>query len=237
MYDRRYNGKVLAFEPSGGLLNAALVMRDRPTDSWWSIITGDAIGGELDGTPLKEIAVGEKIKWGEWVRRYPQTKVLSVDGQQHDFRNPYDHYFASSRTFRDNKTPDTRLSQKESIYAFQLDGTAYAVPHSKIEGGAVFRLGNGREIFLHREPGSEIFASTFAYVSEYDGEKSRFVIKNNRWSDERAQTKFSAQTGFPSVWRGEGEDKPTPATLVRLNGFDTFWYIWSSTHEDVAILD
>ena len=30
-------------------MDASLVMRDRETDSWWSIMTSDAIGGELDG--------------------------------------------------------------------------------------------------------------------------------------------------------------------------------------------
>ena len=28
-------------------MKASLIMRDRETDSWWSIVTGDAIGGEL----------------------------------------------------------------------------------------------------------------------------------------------------------------------------------------------
>ena len=37
----------LNFEASGALLDASLVMRDRETDSWWSIMTSDAIGGDL----------------------------------------------------------------------------------------------------------------------------------------------------------------------------------------------
>jgi hypothetical protein len=236
VYDRRYSGKELVFEPSGGLLNAALVMRDRPTDSWWSIMTGDAIGGELEGTPLKEIAVSEKTQWGKWKRRYPTSKVWSVGGKEHDDTNPYDRYFASSKTFRESETPDTRLPDKEPIYAFQTNGVTYAVPHSTIGGGAVFRLENGKEVFLYRQPGSEVYASTLAYVSDYDGKTSRFVRDDDGWLDSQSKVKFSTKGGFPSEWVGgevPGEDRET---LARLNGFDTFWYIWSATHEGVTIL-
>jgi hypothetical protein len=237
VYDRRYSGKVLAFEPSGGLMNAALVMRDRPTDSWWSIITGNAIGGELDGTALKEIPVSEKIQWGEWKRRYPDTKVLSVDGMEYDSRDPYDRYFTSTRTFRDLQTADTRLPDKESIYAFQLNGVVYAVPHAKIERGAVFELNGDKEIFLYREPGSKVFASTFAYISDVNGGESRFKKEKGRWLDTRAHTEFSNETGFPSEWVDVGGGDSGSSTLARLNGFDTFWYIWSATHEGVTLLD
>lgn len=231
MYDRRYAGKELLFEPSGGLLNAGLVMRDRPTDSWWSIITGNAIGGELEGTSLKEIAVSEKTQWGEWERRYPASQVWSVDGKEHVESNPYDHYFTNSRTFREVRTLDNRLRDKESIYAFQMDGVTYAVPHSAIFGGAVFRLENGKEIFVHRQPGSEVYASTFAYVSDYEGKKSRFVHSDDGWVDSRSHAQFSGKAGFAI-----DQEDSEKGSLGRLSGFDTFWYIWSATHEDVTIL-
>jgi len=233
VYDRRYAGKELLFEPSGGLLNAALVMRDRPTDSWWSIITGDAIGGELDGEPLKEIAAGEKTRWGEWERRYPATRVWSVDGKQHIESNPYDNYFVSSRTFRETETPDNRLRDKESVYAFQMDGVTYAVPHSVIFGGAVFELQNDKEIFLYREPGSAIYASTFAYVSDSDGKKSRFIRGDDGWMDSQLQVKFSNKRGFATDPEAHDDEGEAPS---RLGGFDTFWYIWSATHEGVMLL-
>jgi hypothetical protein len=238
VYDRRYHGNVLSFEASGGLMNSALVMRDRPTDSWWSIMTGKAIGGVLDGTALKEIPVSEKVQWGEWKRRYPATMVLSVDGVEHDDHDPYRRYFASERTFRDSSTPDTRLPDKESIYAFQLNGIVYAAPHAAIEGGSAFQLGNGREVFLYREPGSEMFASTFAYLAAVDGEKTRFILADGRWSDIATRTKFSKEDGFPSLGTNEGSgDESASADLAKLEGFDTFWYIWSATHPGVIILE
>ena len=71
MYDRKVGGKELNFEASGGLLDASLVMRDRETDSWWSIMTADAIGGDLRKTELVELPVGEKMQWKDWLARHP----------------------------------------------------------------------------------------------------------------------------------------------------------------------
>jgi hypothetical protein len=230
VYDRRYNGKVLGFEPSGGLMNAALVMRDRETDSWWSIITGDAIGGELNGTALVEIPAGEKIQFGEWKQRYPNTLVLSVEGVEHDPSDPYDKYFKSPMTFRDVQTDDHRLEQKESIYAFQLEGMAYAVPHGAINGGKVFSVSEEKEIFLFRQPDWSHFASTFAYIADRPGGKSRFVNADGKWRDTITGAVLSAKSGFPSGQSDEGRN------LQRLGGFDTFWYMWSATHEAVGIL-
>jgi hypothetical protein len=230
VYDRRYDGRELMFEASGGLLNAALVMRDRPTNSWWSIMTGDAIGGELQGTSLREIAQSEKTQWGEWRRRYPATKVWSVAGKQDVDSNPYDNYLSSSETFRGATTGDKRLPDKESIYAFKMDDVTYAVPHSAVFGGAVFQLESGKEIFLYRKPESQIYASTYAYVSEYRGDKSRFVRKDGQWLDSRSRARFSESSGFT------GASDASSDSLVHLTGFDTFWYIWSATHEGVTIL-
>ena len=80
-------------------MDASLVMRDRETDSWWSIMTSDAIGGELDGTDLVELPRGEKVTWKDWRGRHPGTLVLSVEGEEHVENNPYDNYFTSESTF------------------------------------------------------------------------------------------------------------------------------------------
>ena len=64
VYGRKVGERELNFEASGALMSASLVMRDRETDSWWSIMTSDAIGGQLDGADLEELPYGEKIDLG-----------------------------------------------------------------------------------------------------------------------------------------------------------------------------
>ena len=41
-------------------MKASLVMRDRETDSWWSIMTSTAIGGALQGAELVANSVEER---------------------------------------------------------------------------------------------------------------------------------------------------------------------------------
>ena len=61
-------------------MQGSLVMQDKETDSYWSIMTGKSEGGAQGGTRLNELPVGVKLQWKEWVRRHPDTVVLSVDG-------------------------------------------------------------------------------------------------------------------------------------------------------------
>lgn len=220
MYGREYRGRTLNFEPSGGLMNSALVMQDQETDSYWSIMTGGAVAGEFDGTPLREMPVGEKAQWRDWVAEHPDTLVLSVGGREDVRRDPYARYYAEARGFRGQTAEDDRLDTKEPIYAFELEGGKFAVPHDAAEGGGVFELPDGSSLFLFREPGSAIFASTWAYRSS-----AGFVRDDGDWIEASAGARFDPEE---KVFVG-GE-------VENFSGFDTFWYTWSLTHPDTEVL-
>ena len=71
MYSRDYRGRTVNFEASGGLVNASLVMQDEQTDTYWSIMEGEAVAGELSGEKLVELPVSEKIQWRHWKEKHP----------------------------------------------------------------------------------------------------------------------------------------------------------------------
>ena len=81
MYGREYEGQTLRFEASGGLMHGSLVMVDKETDSYWSIMKGSSVAGQLHGTRLDEMPLGVKAQWKDWAEQHPETLVLSVDGQ------------------------------------------------------------------------------------------------------------------------------------------------------------
>ncbi len=218
MYGRSYGDQTLNFEPSGALRDAALVMRDRETDSWWSIMTSDAIGGPLEGTDLQELPIGEKTTWGEWRAEHPDSLVLSVDGVEHDSSNPYENYFTSDDTFRDLEVEDDRLAAKAPVYTFRRRGTAYAAPHTAIEGGALFPAGDDEVFFLHREPGASVFAGTDAWVL----------------SAERAEEIGSPQAVRSWIASPTSDSAPDAS---RLTGFDTYWYTWVAVHPETELLE
>ncbi len=200
-------------------MHASLVMMDKETDSYWSIMTGEALAGELKGTRLVELPYGSKMTWKDWKTEHPDSLVLSVDGAEHAEHNPYDNYFTDSKGFRGAEAEDDRLPTKEPIYTFQLDDRAYAVPYAEFFGGAAFEVA-GKHLFLYRPKESAIFYSTLAYVSADNG----FEQVDGVW-------RHASGAAFdPEGERFEGGDLP------RLDGFDSFWFNWSMTHPGTEIL-
>ncbi len=224
MYSREYQGRRLNFEASGGLLNSSLVMQDKETDTYWSIIKGKAIGGELEGHPLVELPVASKVQWKDWVKRHPETLVLSVEGREDYPKNVYDDYMTSDKGFGGAEAIDERLETKEEIFAFELAGTHYAVPYRVSAGGAVFKI-DDFHIFLYRPFSSEVYYSTVAFRSDEGG----FEFDQGRWLHQGSGRAFSPETGGFL-----GDDAPS---LSRMTGFDTFWYTWSLIHPGTKVLN
>jgi hypothetical protein len=209
VYDREFGDRELNFEASGALWQASLVMRDRETDSWWSIMTSKAIAGELDGADMVELPYGEKAVWAEWKERYPDSLVLSVEGNEHEAHSPYEEYFTNDRTFRGLEVADGRLDAKTPVFSFFLDGKPYAVPHAIVEGRRLFEVGDVRLLFF-REPGAPMFASTRA------------------WSGPAVDD--GTVEALPP------EDELEAAGFEVLGGIDTFWYTWAGVNEGSEIL-
>jgi hypothetical protein len=222
VYEREYGGATFTLEASGGLLNSSLVMQDRETDSYWSIMTGEVVAGRLSGTKIIELPVSEKTKWKHWVQKYPETKVLSVNGRE-DTYSSYDDYFASDAGFRNQAATDTRLKTKDPIFTFEYQDKKYAVPFSAIEEGAAFVL-NGARVFLYRPKNAQIFQSTAAYMTTGSG----FVKEGRKWKDIDSRCVFNPD---PKSLQFEGDGCPQ-----KLGGFDTFWYNWSLNNPDTEVL-
>ena len=142
MHGRAYGRRELSFDASGGLMNRSLVMQDREADSYWSIMTGESVGGALAGTPLDELPIGEKASWNDWLARHPDTLVLSVEGFEDVPFNPYDRYFSDDDGFRGQRAVDDRLDTKDPVYGFEMDGAYYAIPFRLAEGGRTFDRGS-----------------------------------------------------------------------------------------------
>ena len=216
MYGRSHEGQELTFEASGALESASLVMRDRETDSWWSLMSSRAIGGEFDGSRLEELPVSEKAQWSDWLERHPDTLVLSIDGVEHVENNPYDNYFAAgSGTFRGVEVADERLPPKEPVYAFWFDDRPMAISHRLIEGGAFARIPGADDVIAFwRAEGSSVYASSRALILDAP----------------TASRYRSATALFEAVDSGQSVDSQ-PA-----GGFDTFWYTWVGVNSGTELL-
>ena len=75
MYERKLDGKELAFGHEGILYRSSFIMYDRGTESLWVHVTGECIKGPLKGKSLK-LFPSTLTTWRTWKARYPETKVL-----------------------------------------------------------------------------------------------------------------------------------------------------------------
>ena len=81
VHERRIKqtGEVIELRVSGQVRLGNLVMFDAESDSNWLQETGKSIEGEQKGnslTPLKPDEWEARIRWDEWKKRHPSSKVL-----------------------------------------------------------------------------------------------------------------------------------------------------------------
>jgi len=99
------------------------------------------------------------------------------------------------------------------------------VPFTAYEGGAVFRVGE-RDVFLYRPKGVAVYYSTLAFQAA----KGELVRRANGWYHEPSGTRLDPEgQGFAAAGGA-------PTSVSRIDGFDTFWYMWSLTNPATEIL-
>jgi len=100
VFDRRTDGRVLAFGTTGKLRNSDLVMYDRETDSWWQQFSGEAIVGALTGQKLKMLP-SRIVSFAAFRSEHPDGPVLVPrDASFRDYgNNPYVSYDTAEAPF------------------------------------------------------------------------------------------------------------------------------------------
>jgi|TARA_B100001964_G_scaffold213125_1_gene249775 hypothetical protein len=225
VYSRVIDDEVVTFDTSGGLLNASLVMIDHESTSYWSIMSGRAIWGRHRGRPLQVVPGADKTTYGDWRDRHPHTRVLSVDGNEHaTLSQRYDRYFASPEGFRSMSSGDDRLVDKDLLYGLHEAGTSWAVPHTRIGGGAVVAIGEKR-LFLWRRPGDSPFQGSAAW---WLAAADTLQPQGKSWLLRRGADNYRFDVSNRAF--------PEALDLRPATGFDTYWYVWSLTNPDTRVI-
>lgn len=134
---REIDNEPVEFGVSGKLYNSELVMYDRKTDSYWPQTLGKAVLGPSTGKIIKKIST-DTVKWGDWNKVHPDTKVLSKDTgflRKYDGNNPYgrkgDFTYINLQFPLENK--DSRLDDYEIVYGIEINGKFKAYKKSDLE--------------------------------------------------------------------------------------------------------
>ena len=125
----------LTFGVSGLLYQSDVLMYDHQTESLWSQIAMQAVTGKSLGQHLEPIFL-EHTTWSAWLKRYPDTLVLSREtGFTRDYsRDPYEAYALTDQLMFPPERQDGRLSPKEWVLGVEVGGKFKAYSFSTLEG-------------------------------------------------------------------------------------------------------
>ena len=205
------------FGSSGFLYRSNKLMYDRQTNSLWNQFSGRPVVGPLTGSGIelkvRPVAISS---WKDWLKRHPETKVLSLDtGHLRDYTpgRPYGEYFNSPDLMFPALAPDSRLAAKDYVFALRVDGHEKAWPLSAFTTMPVINdslgdldlvlIGNAatRTVRAYRTDGRSFEAAESSTHS--------IVANNEAWMvNEDALVSESGKR------------------LVRLPGHIAYWFAW-----------
>ncbi len=207
----------LILSTSGFLYRSNKLMYDRQTESLWNQFTGKPVSGPLRGSgiELKQRPV-VITPWGAWRARNPSTTVLSVNtGYRRDYGSGvvYQAYFASDDLMFPARVDQSRLRQKDYVYAIRQFGVAKAW---------------ALDLFTDRQVVNDRIGETpIVLIGDATGRTVRAY--------ERGRHTFSMTEGGDLSAAGEtwtvSEAALTSAsgeTLPRVAGHIAYWFAWNN---------
>lgn len=219
LFDTSVEGhpRPFVFGSSGFLHRSNKLMYDTATHSLWNQFTGRPVVGPLTGSGIvlktRPVVIAS---WADWKERLPDTRVLSLEtGHERDYSPgaAYGRYFASPELMFPTNVDQSRLRQKDFVFALRSSGAEKAWPLRLFEGGAVI---NDRAGVLELVLIGDAATRT---VRAYRSEGLTF---------ERAPSLHQVTHGS-EVWQVT-EDAlvgPSGRTLSRLPGHVAYWFAWS----------
>jgi len=160
VFDRRVDGEVQEFGVSGRLWQSNLLMYNRAgnekNESLWSQVLGEAVLGVHTGKKLT-IVRSDVVRFGDWKRAHPNTKVLSQDtGVVRSYgRDPYGDYYTSESVSFGATFTDTRLHPKALVHGIEIGGQ-YKAYHDGALSGTITDTFGGMSIVVTKTDLGEI---------------------------------------------------------------------------------
>ncbi|MFQ5953900.1 MAG: DUF3179 domain-containing protein [Kiloniellales bacterium] len=219
LYETELAGREpFVFGSSGFLYRSNKLMYDRQSNSLWNQFTGRPVVGPLTGSGIElKVRPVTITSWKSWLKRHPNTKVLSLDtGYDRDYRpgRPYGRYFASPDLMFPALVADVQLKPKDYVFALRVGGHEKAWPLSVFDGGKVINdQVEGLDVVLIGEAASRT-------VRAYSADGHDFTA---------AADGLDSMLSEGKVWKVEEEALIGPAgeRLERLPGHIAYWFAWS----------
>ncbi|MGH2627575.1 MAG: DUF3179 domain-containing protein, partial [Anaerolineales bacterium] len=244
---RDTSGEPLDIGTTGNLRFGNSVLYDRPTQSWWQQLSGEAIVGEQAGTALAALP-SQVLPWPDFAAGYPEGRVLSREtGAVREYGySPY----AGMETAGDLPAlvgafvageMDTRLRPMDRIAALAVAGNLRAYPFESLSALRVVNdEADGLALAIFWREGvrsltdaarvgeSRDVGSTGAYRRDVAGQRLTFEWTGGGFRDRETGSTWSlAGTAVAGPLRGE--------QLTRLDSVEAFWFAWSAIFPETEV--
>ncbi|MEM7207421.1 MAG: DUF3179 domain-containing protein [Pseudomonadota bacterium] len=228
LYKTHFNGVRHRLGTSGFLYRSNKLMYDRDTQSLWNTTWGEPVIGPLADDDIRlERSYLVTTTWGEWKRRHPGTRVLSLEtGHQRDYGEgvAYRDYFSTDELMFAISTSDNRLNNKDEVLALtfpEYGADTMAISAKFLRANPVYTnsLGDLDFIVLTDNSGANrVYAREGVDIVKYDGEDTATDQDGQVWSVSEDQLS------------GGG------ASLPRLPAHRAFWFGWHAAHQDTILI-
>lgn len=178
LYKTEHKGVSHEIGTSGFLYRSNKLMYDKATQSLWSTLEGEPIIGPLVGKGIKlEYLSVVTTTWGEWKKRHPETKVLSLDtGHQRNYGEgvAYKDYFSTDELMFTIPEIDRSLKNKDEILSIRLPDVPdenYAISSKFLRQNSVYnsKIGNvSYTVFTDKTGAHRVFKTGKIKFKEYD---------------------------------------------------------------------
>jgi Protein of unknown function (DUF3179) len=219
LYETVVDGVAHRLGTSGFLYRSNKLMYDQATQSLWNTFSGEPVVGPLAARPIRLPRRSVvTTTWGEWRRRHPDTRVLSLDtGYQRDYSEgaAYRDYFATDELMFGVPRRDRRLRNKAEVVALvfpERPDETLAVAQEFLLAHPLYhdRLGDIDFVVLtDRSGANRVYASEGVRFTSWDRDRRVVAADGGAWRLSEAAL--------------EG---PEGRRLPRLPSQRAFWFGW-----------
>ncbi len=229
LYRSAIDGEHHELGTSGFLYRSNKLMYDHTTRSLWSTLAGEPVVGPLAERDLVlESLFVVTTTWGEWRRRHPGTKVLSIDtGHNRDYSEgaAYSDYFSTDELMFSVPELDDRLDTKAEVLALrfnQAPAEKLAISVEFLTSRSVYHdsLGVVEFVVLTDPSGaSRVYETHGRYFARWDGRNEVLDDGGGRWTLTEA-----------------GLIGPDGAALRRMPSHRAFWFGWYAQYPETRLV-